>query len=57
MQRRNDRRIYGAGVKLLCHIFLYKDSWKDELFDSHIEFRKYFILNNDHGSVICIIEI
>lgn len=55
MQKETDRRIYDSGVKLLCHIFLYKDSWKDGVFNSHIEFREYSILNNDHGSVICII--
>lgn len=57
MQKRDGRRICGAGVKLMCHIFLYKDSWKNGLFDCHIEFRKYSILNNDHGSVIYIIGI
>lgn len=57
MQKRDGRRIYGAGVKLLCHIFLHNDSWKNGLFDCYIEFRKYSILNNDHGSVICIMGI
>lgn len=43
MQKRDSRRIYGAGVKLLRHIFLCEDSWKNGAFDCHIEFRKYFI--------------
>lgn len=31
------------GVKLLRHIFLCEDSWKNVAFDCHIEFRKYSI--------------